>query len=66
MTKKAVPWNAVKILKTKKDTKSGAKAVPIENAVKSVALATDTCESKSVEFWKHHQRWPVKSRHMVL
>ena len=42
MTRKAVPWNAVKILKTKNEAKLGAKAVPMENAVKRVALATLT------------------------
>lgn len=42
MTRKDVPWKAVKILKMKKDAKLGARAVPIEKAVKSAALATDT------------------------
>lgn len=44
MTKNAVPWKAVKILNTKKDARLGARAVPIEKAVKRVALATDTCD----------------------
>jgi hypothetical protein len=44
MTKNAVPWNAVRILKTKKAARFGARAVPIEKAVNSVALATETCE----------------------
>ena len=48
MTRNAVPWNAVKILKTKKAARFGASAVPIEKAVKSVALATDTYRSMSV------------------
>jgi hypothetical protein len=43
MTRNAVPWKAVKILKTKKDAKFGAKAVPILKPVNSVALATETC-----------------------
>ena len=42
MTKKAVPWKAVKILKMKNATRLGASAVPTLNAVNSVALATDT------------------------
>lgn len=42
MTKKAVPWNAVRILKTKKAARFGAKAVPMEKAVNSAALATET------------------------
>jgi hypothetical protein len=40
--RKAVPWKAVKILKTKKDARLGAKAVPIEKAVNSAALTTET------------------------
>jgi len=43
ITRKAVPWNAVKILNMKKDARFGESAVPMLNAVKSVALATDTC-----------------------
>jgi hypothetical protein len=42
MTRNAVPWKAVKILKTKKLAKFGASAVPILKPVNSVALATDT------------------------
>jgi hypothetical protein len=43
MIRNAVPWKAVKILKTKKEARFGARAVPILKPVKSVALATDTC-----------------------
>jgi len=42
ITKNAVPWKAVRILNTKNDARFGARAVPMENAVNSVALATDT------------------------
>lgn len=42
MTRKAVPWNAVKIRKTKKAARLGANAVPTEKAVNNVALATET------------------------
>jgi hypothetical protein len=48
MTRNAVPWKAVRILKTKKDARLGAKAVPIEKAVNSIALATETCRLMSV------------------
>lgn len=50
ITKNAVPWKAVKIRNTKKDAKSGARAVPIENAKNSAALATETYKSQY-----HHQ-----------
>jgi len=43
-----VPWKAVRILKTKNDTRFGARAVPIEKAVNSTALVTETCMSMSV------------------
>jgi hypothetical protein len=43
MTRNAVPWNAVKILKTKKLARFGANAVPTLKPVNSVALATETC-----------------------
>lgn len=52
MTRNAVPWKAVKILKTKKDARLGASAVPIEKAVKSVALATETCVSTLVDHFE--------------
>jgi len=42
ITRKAVPWNAVKIRKIKKAVRFGERAVPIENAKKSTALVTDT------------------------
>jgi hypothetical protein len=42
MTRNAVPWKAVKILKTKNDARLGAKAVPMLKPVNNVALATDT------------------------
>jgi hypothetical protein len=42
MTKNAVPWKAVKIRNTKKAAKFGARAVPMEKAKNSAALATDT------------------------
>jgi hypothetical protein len=42
MTKKAVPWKAVKIRKTKNEAKLGASAVPIENAKNNAALPTET------------------------
>lgn len=46
ITRNAVPWNAVKIRKTKKDARLGAKAVPMEKPKKSTALVTETwkCE----------------------
>lgn len=40
--RKAVPWKAVKILKTKNEARFGARAVPMLKPVKSVALATET------------------------
>jgi hypothetical protein len=43
MTRNAVPWKAVKILKMKKDARFGARAVPILKPVNNVALATETC-----------------------
>lgn len=42
MIRKAVPWNAVKMRKTKKAARLGASAVPMLAAVKSAALMTDT------------------------
>jgi hypothetical protein len=42
ITRNAVPWKAVKILKTKKDAKFGARAVPMLKAVNSAALTTET------------------------
>jgi hypothetical protein len=42
--RKAVPWKAVKILKTKKDARFGARAVPILKPVKSAAEPTETCK----------------------
>jgi hypothetical protein len=42
MIRNAVPWKAVKILKTKKDAKFGARAVPILKPVNSAALPTET------------------------
>jgi hypothetical protein len=48
MTKKAVPWKAVRILKTKKDARLGARAVPILNPVNNVALMTETCVTSLV------------------
>ena len=53
MTRNAVPWKAVRILKTKNDARLGARAVPIEKAVNSVALATETCELMSVNRLAH-------------
>lgn len=42
MTRKAVPWKAVRILKTKNAARFGASAVPIEKAVNRAALTTET------------------------
>jgi hypothetical protein len=42
MTRKAVPWNAVRILKTKKAARLGLSAVPMLNAVNNAALTTLT------------------------
>lgn len=45
VTRNAVPWNAVKILKTKNAARFGDNAVPMLNAVNSIALPTETCSS---------------------
>lgn len=42
ITRKAVPWKAVKILKMKKAARFGARAVPTEKTKNNAALTTET------------------------